>query len=470
MARQQIAHALARLQRTPLSDSPIDATFMQGILAAPPGDADADVDVPQQQRRNRLLPPLVTLRLFLMQILHGNVAIAALRQLSGIDFAKSSYCEARDRLQLSTLQSLLAHLHAQAMRVLRILPSLGDGRDGAGNTAATPRILIVDGSTYSMPDTPALRKHFDLPSGTKPGVGYPMGKLMGLLDAATGMFISLLALPLFQHDMRGVASVHPMLRPGDVLLGDRAFCSFCHLALLQARGVFTVMRLHQARKSGKRSKRSERSTSSTSGGGSVRDRWHKPPARSMPKWMDAACFAQLPDILDVRLVRYTIAQLGWRTRHVIVATTLLDEQRWPDARIAALYGQRWQIETCFDHLKTTMQMNVLRCKTVDGVRKELAVYLAAYNLVRLAMLRAAQDQHVADPHRISFVDAMRRLAVQLLGLPGVPRLIVNPRRPGRRQLRVIRRRWKEYDLLTKPRHEAEAERDAELAAKQGETC
>jgi hypothetical protein len=120
------------------------------------------------------------------------------------------------------------------------------------------------------------------------------------------------------------------------------------------------------------------------------------------------------------------------------------------------------IETCFNHLKTTMKMNVLHCKTVEGVKKELAVYLAAYNLVRLAMLKAAQDQGVS-PDRISFIDAQRWLLARMLGLPGVGRLIVNPNRRGRSQLRVIRRRLKKYVLLTKPRSEAEAERDAKQA-------
>ena len=143
---------------------------------------------------------------------------------------------------------------------------------------------------------------------------------------------------------------------------------------------------------------------------------------------------------------------------VLIATTL-DEANWPDDKIAELYGHRWQIETCFNHLKTTMKMNVLRCTTVDGVKKELAVYLAAYNLVRMAMLKAAQEQRVS-PDRISFVDAQRWLLARMLGLPGVGRLIVNPDRRGRSQLRVIRRRLKKYLLLTKPRAQVEAEQAA----------
>jgi hypothetical protein len=414
-----IAHVLARLKRDPIGDLPIADRLNQLLV---------------EQKvvwRERLLPPLVTFRLFLIQILCGNVAIAALRQLSGIDFALSSYCESRKKMALQLLQSLLHWMNELAETSLDLVKKIG------------PRILIADGSSHSMEDTPELRKHFDLPPGAKPGVGYPMQKLMGLLDAATGMFVALLGLPLFQHDMRAIIELHPMLRAGDILLGDRALCSFAHVALLQARGVFACIRLHQRRKN------------TTSG----IDRWRKP--KELPAWMTAEQYVQLPAFLDVRIVRYSVSEPGYRTKSVIVVTTLRDETLWPDEKIAELYGHRWLIETCYKHIKTTMKMNVLRCKSVDGVQKELAVYLAAYNLVRLTILRAAENMHVS-PHRISFVDAMRWLLARMLGLPGVGRLIVNPLRPGRTQLRMIRRRTKQYEILRKPRREQEAE----IAAKQ----
>ena len=414
---------LARLKREPLADLPIAKPLDQALHGL------------DHRWRDRVLTPLVTLRLMLIQILAGNCSIPALRQLSGIDFVPSSYCEARGRLPLMVLQWLLSWLHAQAEQSLGIVKKIG------------PRVLVVDGSSYSMPDTPQLRGHFGLPAGAAPGVGYPSGKVMGLLDLATGMFLSLLdfgelsraALPLFTHDMRGVIGLHPMLRPGDILLGDRAFCSFCHLALLNARGVFACVRLHQRRKDKP---------------GVAR--WKRP--AKPPAWMDIIQLALLPRFIAVRIVGYVITRRGYRTRHVLIATTL-DEANWPDDKIAELYSHRWQIETCFNHLKTTMKMNVLRCISVDGVKKELAVYLAAYNLVRLVMLKAAQEQRVS-PDRISFVDAQRWMLARMLGLSGVGRLIVNPDRRGRSQLRVIRRRLKKYILLTKPRSEAEAERDA----------
>jgi len=265
-----------------------------------------------------------------------------------------------------------------------------------------------------------------------------MGKLMGLLDSATGMFVSLLALPLFEHDLRSGVTLHAMLRAGDILLGDRAFCSFAHFVLLQNRGVFACMHLHQRRKDHARGV----------------TKWKKP--KEIPAWMDAQQFALLPSFIEVRIVSYTVAHQGYRTRHVLVATTLMNQTIWPDAKVAELYGHRWNIETCFGRLKTTMNMNALRCKTVDGVMKELAIYLAVYNLIRLVMLRAAAAQKV-ETSRVSFVDAMRCLAARMIGLEAVEKLIVNPNRTGRCQLRVIRRRCKAYDILIKSRREKEAE-------------
>jgi len=416
-----ISHALARLKRDPIGDLPI-ADHLNQLL-----------DEQQIVWRDRLLTPLVTFRLFLIQILSGNVAIAALRQLSGIDFAPSSYCQSRIRIPLQLLRSLLQWMNDLAVDSLGVVRMIG------------PRVLIADGTSCSMEGTPELLEHFQLPPGGKPGLSYPAQKLMGLLDAATGMFVSLLALPLFQHDMRAIIELHPILHAGDILLGDRALCSFTHVAMLQAREVFACVRLHQRRKN---------NVSGT-------DRWRKP--KAPPAWMGAGQYAQLPDFLDVRIVRYSVSQKGFRTTHVIVATTLRDQTLWPDEKIAELYGHRWLIETCYKHLKTTMKMTVLRRQSVDGVKKELAVYLAAYNLVRLAMLKAARSMHVS-PHRISFVDAMRWLLARMLGLPGVGRLIVNPDRKGRTQLRVIRRRRQNYRLLKKPRREMEAEM-AEKAAK-----
>ena len=402
---------LARLRREPFADLPI-AKLLDQLCRDQ-----------HHVWRDTLLAPLVTLRLFALQILHGNTSITHLRQLSGVDFAPASYCEARQRLPLTVLTALLGQVVHWAEQQAAPLCNL------AG------RVFIVDGSSFSMSDTAPLRQHFGLPGSTQVGVGYPVAKLLGLLDVASGLFVRMLALPLFVHDMRHVVRLHAMLRPGDVLLGDRAFCSYAHVALLNSAGVFACFRLHQRRKATRRR---------------GLERWwrsNKPPA-----WMTHQQWLALPQHIDVRIVRYTIKARGIRTRHVALATTLLDRRTWPDGKLAELYGRRWEIETCFDHLKTTMRMNVLKCQSVDGVLKELAVYLLVYNLVRLAMLRHARVCGV-EVARVSFADALRWLCCRMLGLAGVAALLINPARPGRRDPRVIRRRLKEYNLMKRPRAE-----------------
>jgi len=404
--------ALARLRREPLADCALAACVEQ--LCRDHAHA----------WRDRLLTPVVTVRLMLLQVLHCNTAITHLRQLADFPFAAASYCEARARLPLRVWEELLRWVAGRA--------AAGVGH--CGRACLGVRVLIADCSSFSMSDSPQLRAHFGRVKarGAKDGVSYPVAKLVGLLDAATGMFVQLLVAPLYTHDLRHMPDVHGMLRPGDVLLGDRAYCSFGHFALLGRRGVFGCFRLHQRRKDHRN-------------GIQCWTRGKKPPA-----WLTAEQWLALPQWLDVRIVSYAVAESGFRTRRVTIATTLFDEVAWPDAKLAELYGHRWRVETCFDHLKTTMKMNVLKCQTVDGVMKELAAYLLAYNLVRLAMLHAASRQH-QSVWRISFADALRWLGVRLIGLSGVDCLIENPLRPGRHHPRVIRRRMKEYDLMNKPR-------------------
>jgi Transposase DDE domain len=160
-------------------------------------------------------------------------------------------------------------------------------------------------------------------------------------------------------------------------------------------------------------------------------------------------YAALPETIVVRETRYHVSQRGCRTRVITLASTLLDPIRYPAADLAKLYGQRWQIELNFRHLKQTLKMDVLHCKTVDGVMKELTVYALVYNLIRLTMLEAARRQKTPVA-RISFIDAVRWLSDALhRDLPLEIRQ--NPDRPGRSEPRVVKRRPKPYKHLNKPR-------------------
>ena len=165
--------------------------------------------------------------------------------------------------------------------------------------------------------------------------------------------------------------------------------------------------------------------------------------------MTAEDYAALPETLTVRELRYAVGRPGFRTRTVTLVTTLSDAVLYPPEALAGLYGVRWRVELNLRHLKTTMKMDVLKCKTVEGVLKELTVYAIVYNLVRVVMLEAARRQGV-DVERISFVDAMRWLVEAKPG-DELPELVVNPERPGRYEPRVRKRRPKQYPLMTKPR-------------------
>jgi hypothetical protein len=175
--------------------------------------------------------------------------------------------------------------------------------------------------------------------------------------------------------------------------------------------------------------------------------WFKPKQR--PKWMSRKQFAALPSGLIVREVRYHLAARGQRTRVVTIVTTLLDETRYPAEKIAELYGLRWQVETHFGDLKTSMKMSRLKCKTADGVKKELLMYFITYNLIRRILLEAAERQRISA-RQISFIDALRWLA----GTGETDELIVLvviPLRPDRHEPRVKKYLKYRYRPMTRPR-------------------
>lgn len=406
--------------------------------------------------RERKLGPVATVHLFMLQALWFNTAIEHLRHLAGFPFVAAAYCRARMRLPLEVLQQLLLDSSA----------SMRAGNDGRGGGPAAGlwrglRALLVDGSSTITPDTPALQEAFGQPSGQKPGCGFPVPKTLGLFDAFTGMIVQMLAFPLYTHEQSKVWQLHPYLKGGDLLVGDRGFCSFFHLAMLHARGVLACFRLHQRQIVDFRPHRKSRGQTAKSGKTGKPTstflrrlgrhdhvvRWKRPP--KPPAWMSDAQWGSMPESLEVRELRYTIWAKGRRTRVVTIATTLLDPMLYPKEAVAELYGVRWQVETHFAELKTTLRMRKLKCKTEDGVRKELAVYCLVYNLVRAVMVKAATQQGVT-PDRISFIDAIRWL---LTAAPGedIPRLVVNPRRQGRHEPRVIKDLQDTYRKMTLPR-------------------
>lgn len=397
----------------------------------------------------RTLGPVMTLQLFFLQILHGNTAMAHLPRLARMAFTASAYCQARARIPLRVFQLLLRRA-CDAMQE----NTLDEGRWRGHRT------FFVDGSSFSMPDTPSLQAEFGQPGAQRKGCGFPVAHLLALFHAGTGMITQVLTAPLRTHDMSQTPQLHPQLSDGEILVADRAFCSYAHLCLILRENLHAVFRMHQrqlvdftpSRRCNMPGKKRRKGLPSSRWIHSLgaRDQiveWFKPKQR--PKWMSVEEFAALPDSIVVRELRYRITRPGFRCDSISLATTLLDGEAYPFESLAQLYLDRWAIETAFGHLKTTMGMDVLHSKTVDGVLKELHVFCLVYNLVRLVMLQASRRQNV-PVDRISFIDALRWLATAALS-DRFPSLVINPHRPHRLEPRVRKRRPKEYPLMKNTR-------------------
>jgi IS4 transposase len=369
--------------------------------------------------RDRVLTPVTTMQLFLLQILHGNTACRHLPHLSGLRFSAAADCQARAKLPLSFFALLLERFGCAVQR-----SALDEGRWHGHRT------FFVDGSGCSMPDTPALQAAFGQPNVQRPGCGFPVARLLGLFHAGTGLLLKLVVAPLLTHDLARVQAVHPALHLGDVLVADRGLCSYAHLALLVQAGVHAVLRVGARQivdfTPGRRFVTpGVRRTPAVNG--APRSRWRKTlgghdqlvtwlKPRTCPSWLTREALAALPETLELREVRDHIHRPGFRSRQITPVTTLLEADIYRVADLAELYRQRWQVETSLAHLKTTMRMEVLHCKTVPGVLKELTVFAIVDNLVRRVMWHSAILQHIAV-ERISFLDALRWLGAPSTGMP-----------------------------------------------------
>jgi hypothetical protein len=283
-------------------------------------------------------------------------------RLAGLDCSTEAYCQARARLPLSVYQALLDQT-SQAAHRRSSLP-LWHGH----------RTFLIDGSSFSMPDTEELQAYFGQSGAQQAGCGFPTAHWLTMFDAESGLLIKQLAAPLRTHDMSQVATFHSELSKGDVLVGDSAFASYAHLALLSQEKLHGVFRAHQRqlvsfRKDRKLVGKLPKGTKATLAGSRLIRKlgkydqlveYAKPKIR--PQWMSADEYAALPNTLVVRELRYATKLKEGRTRIITLVTTLLDPEKYPAEALAALYGQRWRIETYLAQLKTIMGMDVLRCK------------------------------------------------------------------------------------------------------------
>lgn len=414
--------------------------------------------------RDTTLTPGKTLALFARQIAHGNIACSAMHHLAGEEFSDAAWCQARARLPLQLIERVQRLLIDGARRELDISDDVGaEAYRWRGH-----RLHVVDGSSDSMPDTPPLREHYGVPSGCREGLGFPTSHLLLLMDHRSGLFIDCIDGPMVTSDLSQTPALHAHLQAGDVLLGDVAFAGWAHLALIlqanlhaivpphQRRIVdFTPQRAHAHPRQGKSTKRTGKPRSrviKSLGKDDQLVEYFKPVEK--PAWMSAQQWSGLPQSIMLREIRRTVKRNGFRSITVTIVTTLLDPEAYPADELIELRLSRWMIETNIRHLKITLKMDELKCKTLEGVRKERMIFLLVYNLIRLIMLRCARRQGV-NINRLSFADT---LAWMRYGdVTSCPDLKINPLRPGRLEPRVRKRPKKQFPYMTIPRAELKSQ-------------
>ncbi|HWH70589.1 MAG TPA: IS4 family transposase [Candidatus Sulfotelmatobacter sp.] len=400
------------------------------------------------------LPHLVAF--FARQILGGNLSMPELARRAGSAFTPEAFCIARGKLPITLLRHLLQRI--------------GEAAGAAEGRWKGHRLWHMDGTGISMPDTPALQKRFGQSGQQKPGCGFPTSHVLCLFDVASGLLQDCIPSPLRTHDMADAGRLHPYLAPGDILIADRAFESFVHLAMLIRAGIHAILPAHQKRRIDFRRKRRRRSrgkppTRRCKSGRKPplydrevirkcdsRDqivRWRRPVDK--PDWISQEEFDSLPETITVRELRRCVVMDDGCRLEITLITTLLEEKRYLAEELLAVLKARWGVEVNLRHLKTTMKMNILRSKTVAGIEREIWMYAIVYNAVRLVMLEAAAKQQTAV-ERLSFADALYWVRHGDLALP-VPKLSLVLHRPGRVEPRLLKRRRDQYGRLTKPRQQ-----------------
>ena len=411
---------------------------------------------------DRIYAPLVTLWVFLGQVLSADhscrAAVARLiahrisRGQRPCSAETGAYCQARKRLP----EELFSDVARQTGRAL-------DSGIEPQWLWKQRRVYVYDGSSVTMPDTPENQCAYPQPIVQKPGLGFPLARIAAVFSLACG---AVLDVGICRYAGKGQSELG-MLRtlwnlflPGDVLLADRLMCSWTEMLMLKQRGVDCVCHFTSHRKADfRRGKRL--------GQGDHVVKWLKP---GKPRSIDREAYNVLPEFLMIRECRVRIEQPGFRIKSLVVATTLLDANEFTKDDLAQLYRARWNAELDLRSLKQTLQMDMLRCKTPELVRKELWTHILAYNLIRTIMAQAA-TKHGIEPRSISFKGTIQTLEAfqPVIALQGEHNsgfrkivyehlldAVANHRvadRPDRYEPRVKKRRRNHYGWLTKPRAE-----------------
>jgi hypothetical protein len=353
-------------------------------------------------------------------------------------YSTSAFCQARRALPVVWLNTIFDTVTAWFAQ-----------REDTGGLWFGRRVRLVDGSSFSMPDTAENRAVYPLASGQKKGCGFPVGKLAGVFCLHTGRMLGFVFDTWKRHDLTLGRKLLYLLKAKDILVADRAFGSWLFLALLQQKGVDFTIRMHQGRKL------------KCNKAGTWEETWAKPqkPTGEKKKFWDS-----LPDELTVRVVGYRAQRRGYRAHLVFVVTSLSNTKEFPNEVISELYGLRWQVELHLRQIKISLGLDVLRCESPEMIKRELWMHAIAYNLIRALMLETSRV-HKVNVYELSFKGTLtalikweriafarpRRCSVLRAELLARIAGDLVPRRPGRSEPRAKKRRPKNYPLLTKPR-------------------
>jgi hypothetical protein len=349
---------------------------------------------------DRIYTPLVTLWVFLGQVLSADhscrAAVARLiahlvsRGEKPCSAQTGAYCQARERLP----EKFFADV---ACSVGRALDAKADQRwlwKGR-------RVYMFDGTTVSMPDTAANQEAYPQVYNQKAGLGFPIARVAAIMSLCCGAILNLAVCRYAgkgQSELGMLRTLWNLFQPGDILLADRLMCAWTEMVMLKQRGVDSVCRLSSHRKADfRRGKRLAH--------GDHTVQWPKP---TKPRSIDRETYDALPEFLMIRECRVRVEQPGFRVKSLTIATTLLDENEFAKDDLTQLYRARWHNELDLRSIKSTMQMDELRCKTPELVRKEIWTHVLAYNLIRTVAAQAAAT-HDLLPRSISFKGAMQTL-------------------------------------------------------------
>jgi len=408
--------------------------------------------------RRRLFSKSNTFWAFLSQVLSDDgscqevvqklKAYAALRGLDLPSSATAGYCKARGKLSADEIRTVYSH-------VISSMEQMSSGDNWHGH-----RVVVVDSTGMSMPDTEANQKPWPQQRHQAAGCGFPSVRMTACFSLHTGGLLSYRTSNKHVSEIVRLRQQLDAFEEGDILLGDKAFCGYRDIAERLERGIGSVISLCR------RTPIQDAEAVQKLGKDDLLIRWRRPKKLTA---MTAADLRALPAQLTLRQIKITVDQPGFRSEVIYLVTTLLDPERYPADDLRDLFFRRWDVELFFRDIKTTMGMDILRCKSPEMIRKEIMMYFIAYNCVRRIMYEAAEEVGMPvrkisfktslqtlrswEPNlnqaRLSRKERFRLISMLYESITQRPLL----QRPGRSEPRAVKRRPKNYHLLTKPRQE-----------------